>query len=632
MDQREFTVIGVMPAGFDFPQQSELWIPDYPNNMQYSEHRSGHNYQAIGLLKQGVSLSSVQSEMKTIGARLALQYPAEDAYKSVAVTPLHDELVRKVRMTLYLLVAAVALILLIACANIANLMLAKLTARQREIAIRTALGANRSHIVQQLLAESGVLAIVAGAIGLLTGWWAAQGLAHITPADLIQNTEITLDWRVASFALAAAFASTIIFGLAPAFQASNADLRASLHSAGGQSTSGTGMGKLRASIVVAEIAMSMALVVGAAILIRSLIALNSVDPGYRVQGLTVLRSTYPAASLESAKQAVKFYRTLLERAASLPGLQNVSATNTLPAESHSNGGYLIEGRPDPPQGDYFSQSAGFMAIGPGYFHTLGIAFISGRDFDERDRPEGQLTCIVNQELASRAFPGENPLGRRIKTGYDTVDGYVTIVAVVAGVRQDSLQMPANPYIYFPYQQHPLPATNMQLVFRDGGGGAAALRSEAHHLDPEVALDFVPLESVLDEAFAPQRFRGGLLSLFAGLALLLALAGLYGVMSYTVAQRRIEIGVRMALGAQRGEVVRMILNQGSRLVFPGVALGAVLAFAAGRLFVTLVYGVKTSDPFTFIGVAAALTVVALLAMYVPARRAAGVDPMLALRSE
>lgn len=632
MDQRAYTVIGVMPPGFDFPRQSQLWVPDYSDYPAYAQSRSGHNYRAIGLLKADVRLRQAQVEMKTIGARLAKQYPADDSQKSVAVTPLHEELVQKVRMTLYLLLAAVALILMIACANIANLMLAKVTARRREMAIRAALGASRAEIVRQLLVESLVLSLTAGVVGLVVGWWSAQALAHITPAQLIANTSIAFNWQLALFALSVSLACTVIFGLAPAFQGSKADVREGLHASGGYAIAGGGMGKLRAAIVVSEIAMSMALLVGAAVLIRSLIALNSVDPGYRVQGLTLMRSSYPVGNVDDAKQAVAFYASLLSDASSIPGIKDVAATNAPPTESASNGNYSIEGKPDPPPGDFMTQNAGFMSVSPNYFHVLGIGFISGRDFNEHDNPVGQLTCIVNQELADRSFPGENPLGHRIKTGYDTVSGYMTIVGVVAGVRQDSMERPPVPYIYMPYQQHPFPGSYMQVLFADHGGAAAALRSDAHRLNPEVAVDFVPLVSVLDQAFAPSRFRTGLLSLFAALALTLAVAGLYGVMSYTVEQRRSEIGVRMALGAQKANVQQLILGQGLWLVLPGVALGCVLAFAAGKLFTSLVYGVSPSDPATLLLIAALLVGVACLAMYIPARRAANVEPIVALRSE
>ena len=632
MDQREYTVIGVMPRGFDFPEQSELWIPDYNDYPTYAQARSGNNYRALGLLKAAVSLQEAQVEMKTIGARLAHQYPAEDGEKSVAVTPLRDELVRKVRMTLYLLLGAVALILLIACANIANLMLAKVTARRREIAIRVALGASRRQIATQLLAESLVLAGCAGAIGLLLGWWCAQGLARIAPAQLIANTSITFDWRVALFAACVSLICTVFFGMAPAFRASHTDVRAGLHATGSYTVAGGGMGKLRGAIVVSEIAMSMALLAGAAILIRSLMALTSVDPGYRVDAITVMQSSYPAENVDDAKRAVTFYASLLSNASSFPGIEDVAATNAPPTEGASDGQFLIEGKPDPAPGDFFTQSAGFMLVSPNYFHSLGIKFVSGRDFNEHDNADGQLTCIINEELAQKSFPGQDPIGHRIKTGYDTVNGYMTIVGVVASVRQDSIEKPPAPYLYMPYQQHPLPATHMQVLFRDKGGAASALRSAAHRLDPEVAVDFRPLEDVVAQGFAPSRFRSGMLGLFAALALILAMAGLYGVMSYTVEQRRSEIGVRMALGARKANVVQLVLGQVLWLVVPGVILGCLLAYAAGKAFVSLVYGVSAGDPATFAGIAILLVMITLLAMYVPARRAAGVDPLLALRSE
>ena len=634
--QMELTIIGVMPPGFDFPERSEIWIPAYSFIVDpWGQSRSAHNFRAVGLLKSGVSVREAQAEMKTIGARLAQQYPNDDKLKSVAVTPLRDQLVAQVRLTLYLLFSAVGVVLLIACANVANLMLAKVTVRRQEIAIRTALGATHGDIVRQLLGESLVLALAAGSLGLVLGFWSAKALAHATPAALIANTQITLDWRVAMFALIVSLLCTFVFGLAPAFHASGGDLRSALYAGKTYSTAGVGTGRLRSGIMVAEIAMSMALLVAAGILMRSLIALNDVDPGYRVDHLTVLHPTYPANNEADSQHALEFYSKLLESAATTPGITQVAAATALPSRpTDSDGGFWIAGHPDPPAGDYITQSAAFMTVTPNYFHLLGIPIVEGRDFNERDTPDATLTCIISQPLARRFFAGENPLGQQLRFGYDmvTYKSYLTVVGVVAGVRQQNLEEPPISEIYVPYKQHPGRASDMYLIFADSGGGAATLRAESQHLNPEVPLELKSLTDVVGESFAPSRFRSGLLASFAGLALLLALAGLYGVMSYSVAQRRSEIGVRMALGARPAEVVRLILGQGLWLVVPGVVLGAILAFASGRLFSSLVYGVKTTDPITFLGIAVMLVIVALLAMYIPARRAAGIDPMVALRSE
>ncbi len=632
----ELVIVGVMPPGFDFPERSEIWIPDYDFIVQpATQERSAHNFRAVGLLKPGVSLEQAQAEMKTIGARLAQQYPKDDKLTSVGITSLRDQLVAQVRLTLYLLLSAVGVVLLIACANVANLMLAKVAVRRQEIAIRTALGASHGDIVRQLLTESLALAVVAGTLGLLLGYWSARALAHVTPAALIANTDITLDWRVALFTLGVSLLCTIIFGLAPAFQASGGDLRSALHTGRTYSTAGSGTGKLRSGIMVAEIALSMALLVAAGILIRSLIALNAVDPGYRVDHLMVLHPMYPADSETDLQHAAAFYSALLEKTAATPGIKEVAAATALPSQpTDSNGGFWIAGHPDPPPGDYITQSALFMTASPNYFHVVGIPIVKGRDFNEHDTPGAPLTCIVSEPLARRFFPGENPIGQQIRFGYDSVTykNYLTIVGVVAGVRQENLEEPPTAQIYVPYQQHPGRTSDMYLIFADSGGGAAALRAEAHRLNPEVPLELKSLTDVVGESFAASRFRSGLLASFAGLALILALIGLYGVMSYTVEQRRSEIGVRMALGAQKSSVVQLILGQGLWLVLPGVALGCVLAFVAGRVFASLIYGVSSSDPITFIGIAAILIAVSALAMYIPARRAARLDPMLALRSE
>lgn len=635
LEQRAFVVVGVMPAGFGFPNDSEVWLfaPEFLKH--WGESRSAHNFRAVGLLKPGVTLEQVRAEMTAIGSRLAAAYPNDDSQKSVAVTPLHDQLVRSVRTTLYLLLAAVALVLLIACANVANLLLAKVAMRKQEIAIRSALGASQGAIVRQLLAEALALAIPAGAIGLLLGWWSAKALAHFAPEMLAQAKSVTLDWRVALFAAGVSLLSCIVFGLVPAFQARDVDVNSSLHSGGSTRVMDSGMGRLRGGIVMAEIAMSMALLIGSAILIRSLIALSAVDPGYRAQGITVMDLSYPASTPEQERQAVQFYSSLLQQGSTTPGVEAIAASTALPNDlgNGSNGTFWIEGRPDPAPGDYSSQNAGFMAVTPGYFHILGIPVVRGRDFSDRDQPDALQTCVINQALARKFFPGEDPIGHRIKTGYDSLNPpFMTIVGVVGDVRQDSLDQPPLPYIYMPYMQHPGPATGLKVLFRGNESVAPSLATVAHHLNPEIAIGFNPLTDLLDQSFAPSRFRSGLLALFAGLALLLALAGLYGVMSYTVAQRRGEIGVRMAMGAQRAQVVRLILAQGLWLVLPGIVIGAAFALATGKLFVSLVYGVKPSDPTTFAVVAMLLAIVALLAMYVPARRAAAVDPMLALRSE
>jgi predicted permease len=631
--QHDFTVIGVMPHGFNFPDESDLWIPDYNFIISpWGQARTAHNFRSLALLKPGVSVASAQSEMKAIGARLAKEYPADDLPKSVAVTPLHDELVKRVRTTLYLLLGAVALVLLIACANVANLLLAKLAARKQEMAVRTALGASRSNLIRQLLLESLVLAVPAGLLGLLLGWWGGHALVLIAPPNLITKTDVPFDWHVALFAVAASLVCIVLFGLAPALQSSTDDLHSALYAGGSYSVLRGGMGRLRSGIVIGEIAISMALLAGATVLVRSLIALNSVDPGYRAQGLWSMNADFPASNEEDAHHAVQFYLTLIDQARELPGMQDVAATNGLPNEDTSNGTFDIEGRPGPAAGDYISQDAGFIIVSPGYFRVLGIPVLSGRDFNDQDTERGRYTCIINHALVEKFFPDRDPVGQRIKDGYDSADKYMTIVGVVGDVRQESVDLPPIPFIYHPYLQHPLPATSMHILYRSNGENADALRATARRLNPEVAVAFQPLAEVFERTFAPSRFRSTVLGLFAGLALLLALAGVYGVTSYMVTQRRSEIGMRMALGARPLQIASLILRQGLGLVLAGVLTGATITMVGARVFTSVVYGVKVSEPLVLLLIAAVQTLVAALAIYIPARRAAQVDPMLALRSE
>jgi len=634
--QHSVTVVGVLPRGFGFPEDSEIWVP-YGEQNYAQEHRTAHNFQAVALLKPGVPLAQAQAEMTGLASRIAEQYP-EDANKSVALVPMQERLVKNFRLTLYLLMAAVALVLLIACANVANLLLARVTQRRQEMAVRAALGASRSRILQQLVGESLVLALPAGALGLMLGWWGAQAVTGLAPADLPRFNAITLDWRVAIFAAAAAIISSVLFGLAPAWHAGRVDLNDVLRAGGSHSVVRGGAGRLGSAIVVGELAISTVLLVGAVLLFRSLLALSATDPGFRYQDIAVMDSSVPASDLETARQAVGFYRDLLASAAAMPQMEGVAAVNTLPNRDGSNGQYLIEGRPAPAQGDWETQQAGFMLVSPGYFRLLGIPVRSGRDVGERDGPDGPLTCIVNQALARDAFPNDDPIGQRLETGYDSVpDGthLMTIVGVVGDVRQYDPKTPPEPIIYMPYQQHPLPATEMKVLFRAPGGPSTAmtaLRAEAKRLNPEVPTSFLPLVQTLQTALAPSRFRTLLLALFAGLAGVLAIVGLYGVMSYTVSQRTREIGMRIALGAAPGRIVGMVLGQGLRLVLPGVVAGVALSLAAGKMVTSFVYGIRTSDPITLAAVSVLLAGVAVASMAIPARRAARVDPMVTLRQD
>lgn len=635
--QQNFTVVGVLPRGFHFDDGSDIWVPRIWNPTSVATHgsefRDSYHYDVYGRLKPGVTIERAQADMKTIATRLANTYP-EDASTSAVVLGLQDQMSSDIRGTLYLLACVVFLLLLIACSNVANLLLAKLALRGHEFALRVALGSSRGRIIKQLLTEAFVLALPAGALGLLAGWLSAKALEQFGPEGLTKLGPPQFDWRVAAFAFFVACISTVMFGVAPALKASATNVNETLRQGGSHGVVRGGMGRLRAGIIVFEIAISMSLLIGATLLIRTLSALSKTDRGYRVESIWVMDSIFPAATIEDSRRAVVFYDQLLQDAKAIPGMKKVAGTSYLPNRSTASGKFSIEGRSDPAPGNQISQQAGFILVSPDYFQTLEIALMSGRTLNDNDRAETPLTCLVNTALVRAAFPHEDPIGRRIKTGLDGTD-YMTIVGIVADIRQKGIEQLPTPIIYMPFQQHPLAAKSMKILFHSAEDPSIANRellTVSTRLDPEVAIRFLPLTDVLDRSLAPSRFRSTILGVLAGLALILALGGLYGVMSYAVAQRRPEFGVRVALGAQRREIIALVLTQGSRLIVPGILLGAIIGLAFNKVMMSFVYGVKTTDPAVYVGVAAILGAVALCALYVPALRAASVDPMQVMRSQ
>jgi putative ABC transport system permease protein len=637
MWQRDFTLIGVLPRGFHFETDVNVWVPAIWNPISVAldgkEFRDGYHYEVFGRLKQNATLKQAQVEMKGVAARLASTYK-EDANISATVTGLQDTMTSGIRATLYFLLLAVFLVLVVSCSNVANLLLARVALRKQEFALRVALGASRTHIVTQLLTEAFVLAVPAGLLGLFLGWLSASGLSHLAPANLTQLSNLTLDWRVACFAILAAIVSTVMFGLAPGFQGANVNLNKSLREGGSYTVVRGGMGRLRAGIVITEIAISMSLLIGAGLMIRSFSALASTNRGYQVEGTWAMESMFPAAGIEDSRRAVVFYDQLLQAAATMPGIQKVAAANYLPNGSTASGTFSIEGRNNSGDGERIPRQASFILISPNYFNILGVSLLKGRDFNNIEGKDSQLTCIINSALARQYFPEEDPIGRRLKTGLDGTD-YMTVAGVFGDIRQVGLEQPPKPAIYMPFQQHPLAAKSMKLLFRGSGDNMTAangLRSAVSRLNPEVAIRFLPLTQQLESTFAPSRFRSILIGLFAALALVLASAGLYGVMSYSVTQRGPEIGVRVALGAQPGQIIRLILKQGLWLISVGIVLGAAFALGFSTMITSLVYGVKANDPTIFTGVAVILGGVALSAMYIPARRAAAVDPLKVLRRQ
>ena len=630
---RTLNIVGVLPAGFRFPDKTDIWLP-INTIFPESESRTGHNYLVIGKLKPEVTLAQAQTQMTAIADRLEQQYTS-NRDKSVAVARLQDSMVSQVRLTLYIMLGAVALVLLIACANVANLLLAKATSRTREIAIRAAVGASRSRLIRQLITESMLLSLVAGVAGVILAIWGADALVALAPQNLPRLAETGIDGWVLGFTFASSLLASLIFGLAPAITVSRVDLNNSLKQGATRSVMGGGAGKLRSALVVAEVALSVVLLAGAGLLIKSFAALNNVTLGFRPESILLMPSSVPASDLESSKKATRFYKGLLEDVRAIPGVIAAGATMGPPGKVRSNGGYFLDRLPDFGKlavGDM--PQAVFSVVSPGAFFTLQIPVRNGRDFNDSDTYDAPFTAIVNEALVRKSFPGQDPIGRTIFCGLDSMNP-MRIVGVVGDVRQYGPARAPQPEIYMPYEQHPQPGRSLNLLVRTAASPTAlseTIRRKARDRQSDVPVKFSTMEASLAENVAAPRFRTLLLTIFAALAVALAMAGVYGVMAYTVGQRSNEIGLRMALGASAGDVVRMVLGQGALLAGIGLVLGLAGAGAATRLLETVLFEVKPFDPLTYAIVAAMVLVVAMAASYLPARRAAGLDPLDALRQE
>jgi predicted permease len=628
---RTLPVIGVLPQGFHFPEKTDIWIP-INTIIPETPSRSAHNYRVVALLRPNVSLEWAQSEMAAIGTRLEEQYPDSDKGQGVAVTRMRDEMVRDVRVTLYLLLGAVAVVLLIACANISTLLLAKASARTREMAIRAAIGASRARIIRQLISESLVLALVSGAAGILLAYWGSEALVALAPGNVPRLAETGIDAGVLAFTLAICLASSLLFGLAPAIHASRVDLNDALKQGAARAVAGGAAGRTRNVLVVAEVALAVLLLAGAGLLLKSFVALQNVELGFHPEHVLAMEANVPASGLESARHATRFYKDILPQIAALPSVLNAGATYAIPGNVGSWGNYFIDRLPA--SMDPHGPQAVFSTIGPGTFATLGIPLHRGRDVSDSDTYDAPFTAVINEALAREAFPGQDPTGRMILCGFDSPNP-MKIVGVVGDVRQYGPARKPSPEIYMPYEQHPQPSTDLFIVVRTALDPAAltqTLRRKVREHSPDVPLKFTTLEASLSENIAAPRFRTLLLSIFAALAVCLAMAGVYGVMAYVVGQRSNEIGLRMALGASSGDVLRLMLRQGMTLAGIGLVLGLAGAIAASRLLSSMLFEVKPGDPLTYAGVAVLLGLVALSATYLPARRAARVDPLVALRIE
>ncbi len=641
LDGNNYTVVGVMPHNFKFPVQNDpvdLWTTvagDGEGEDPVTAQRGAHFLRVIGRLKPGVSREQAQADMTAIGARLEKQYPDENLNRNIRLEPVLEALVGDIRPALLILLGAVGCVLLIACANVANLLLARAMTRHKEMAIRTALGASRLRVVRQLLTESVLLSLAGGAIGLILAVWWSDLLIALGKDDIPRALQVGLDWRVLVFTLLVSVFTGVAFGLVPAFQSTKTELTESLKEGGRGSGEGARRNRVRGVLVVAELAIAVVLLVGAGLLIQSLWRLQNVSPGFNPENVLTFSVSVPEVKYSTDKQ-VQFYSDLLKRMESMPGVQAAGAVMPLPLSGDRFSiSFETEGRP---VAKGAAPSADFFTIGLGYFKAMGISMLQGREFSERDVKDSPGVIIVSQGFAEKYFPNEDPIGKRIRPGVSTHDGQKSImreiVGVVAEVRNRNLSAPIRPAYYVPHTQ--IPFSQMAIVVKTAGDSHAlvsAARNEIASMDRELPMFNVQtMEDYVSAAVSSPRFNSTLLGIFAAVALVLTVVGLYGVMSYSVAQRTNEIGIRMALGAQTRDVLRLIVSQGLRLVVVGLVIGLVGAFALMRVISSLLFGVTARDPLTFAAVAIVLAGVALLACYIPARRASRVDPLEALHYE
>jgi putative ABC transport system permease protein len=627
LDSEPYTVIGVMPSDFELPgSNTEIWTT--PAFDLKGGSRGSHFLFAIGRLKPGVTLAAARSEADTIARRLAQQYPDSNGHSGILLVPLQKEIVGNARFALLVLWGAVGLVLLIACANTANLLLSRAVTRFKEFAVRSALGAGRARLVTQLLTESILLALTSGALGLVIAHGGVGAIVHA--ATIPRGQGVTVDTRVIGFTALLSVLTGIIFGLAPAFTSSSIDLVSALKETGWATEPGSGGSRLRSGLVVGEVAVSVMLLVGAGLLVKSLWLLGRVDPGFNPKGVLGVRLSLPESKYPNGLERANVFKRLIERIALVPGVEGVGGVNDLPfSGSRTGSSFDIEGMPPRSPGE--SRQADRRDVSPDYFRAMGIPLLKGRKFTNRDNADAPHVAIINKDLARKYWPSGEPLGQRLKL----YDKDWEIVGVVGNVKLLDLAARDNPEIYLPYTQSGSPPWMFFAVRSRGELGSliASVRSAAREVVPDEPLyDVRTMEERVAASTAPRRLNALLLGIFAGLALILSAAGTYGVLAYSVAQRTHELGIRMALGADRRDVLKLVLGQGMAVTLLGVAVGLAGASGLTRYLSSLLYGVRPTDALTFVAVALLLTAVALLACYIPARRATKVDPMVALRYE
>ena len=628
LDGRSCAVLGVMPPDFSMPRAADVWVPINFDIHPGMKQRKAHFLRPIGRLKAGVTMAQAQADTDAIARRLEEQYPESNSGWNLRLVSLREQLVGNTRPTLFILFGAVGFVLLIACANVANLLLVRAAGRQKEIAVRTALGAGRWRIVRQMITESVLLALVGGALGTLLALWGVELLVALSAGSLPLTADVRIDASVLGFTLLVSVLTGVLFGLAPAVRTMKLNLSESLKEGGRSGSEGAHRNRTRSVLVVLESAVAVVLLIGAGLLVRSLWLLQDTSPGFDPRNVLTMGVNLPGEKYDAPEKSASFFAELESRVAGLPGVESVGLVSELPLSGQPNDmPYTVEGRPPVSIDQAFDDD--FRRVNTNYFKALGIPFLRGRNFTEQEVREGAKVVIISDLLARQVFPNEEPLGKRLIMSFG--NRAFEIIGIVGDIRHRALESNAAAAMYMPAYEG-----SMNVVIRSKGDPAslaAAVRKEVLQIDPnQPVADVRTMEQWLDRSVAGPRYRTTLLGLFALVALALASTGIYGVMSYSVSQRTHEIGVRMALGARRFDVLRLVVRQGMTLVIIGVLLGLGGAFALTRLMASLLFGVTAKDPFTFVAVSALLTLVAFVACYLPARRATKVDPLVALRYE
>lgn len=632
LDGQNVVIVGVLPADFRWLEDGDIWRPLAQNSV-LQRGRAVRVAFFVGRLKAGVSREQAEAELGNVAARLAEEYPASNSGIGVNIVPLKSEFSGTLRPLLLALLGAVGLVLLIACANVANLLMARARIRARELAVRLALGATRSRIVVQLLTESVLMAILAGVTGLLLAIWGVELLVSLGPVDLARRSEIGIDRAVLFFTILLSVVTGVVFGLVPALHSSGGDLTESLKE-GSRGTKGPGQHRVLSLLVVAEVALSLVVMTASGLLLRSFVKLQGVNPGFNTEKVLSFDLPLPARYSQDAAVRLAFYKQLYSRIEALPGVVAVGDVTRLPLAGRAGNptsSLAIEGVSvspgDRPQVD-------FRRSGHNYFRAMGIPVVSGRVFNERDTPQTELVVVINETAARRFFAGQDPVGKRVGFGNAPEPQWSRIVGIVGDIRHLGLKVEPRPEIYISASQAP-PFAPVVVVrtTTDEVAIVPAIRNAIRELDPDVPIfNVLTLQRIRNQSLAQARFQVLLFGLFGGVALFLAVVGVYGVMAYSVSQRTNELGIRLALGARRADVVRLVVGEGAKLAAVGIGLGIPAALAASHLLTGLLYGVRPADALTYVGVSLLLAGVVLVACYLPARRAARVDPMIALRHE